>query len=154
MLRSTLFAAIAILALMPMRTAYTFTLSPATKSLIRLLAVASHEISLRALDQSLHCRVLRGMRRVGVVDDLDARATDLLTSGILVILRAVLALVGDGILRRRARPAAQSDVVAQVGPALISAAVGFWMFLMDGTQIVLTRPSAVWKELPFQESKP
>ena len=33
LLRSTLFAAIAILALMPMRTAYTFTMSPATKVL-------------------------------------------------------------------------------------------------------------------------
>ena len=46
------------------------------------------------------------MRSVGVVDDLDARATDLLASGILVILRAVLALVGDGLLRRSAAPPA------------------------------------------------
>lgn len=104
MLRSTLFAAIAALALIPMRTAYTFTMSPGDKSLIRSLAVATHEIAFHALGKRLHCSVLRGMRGVGVVDDLDARAADLLTTGILVILRAVLTLVGDGLLRRSAAP--------------------------------------------------
>ena len=59
--------------------------------------------------------VLFFVLRVRVVDDLDADVAGALAAGGPEVLRAVLTLVGYGVLRRVEAPAAEHDVVRDVG---------------------------------------